>query len=56
DSTEVTHINNQIIMPEGITVANPAFDVTPHELITGIVTEKKVMVNNLQAEICDLFS
>jgi methylthioribose-1-phosphate isomerase len=43
-------------MPEGITVANPAFDVTPHELITGIVTEKKVMVNNLQAEICDLFS
>ncbi|MGD9153058.1 MAG: S-methyl-5-thioribose-1-phosphate isomerase [Gammaproteobacteria bacterium] len=56
DSTEVTHINNQTIMPKEVDVANPAFDVTPHELITGIVTEKKVIVNNLHAEICDLFS
>jgi methylthioribose-1-phosphate isomerase len=56
DSCEVTHINNQPIMPEGITVANPAFDVTPHELITGIVTEKKVITGNFKAEIQDLFS
>lgn len=28
--------------PEGIGVFNPAFDVTPHELITGIITEKGV--------------
>ena len=28
--------------PKGISVYNPAFDVTPHELITAIVTEKGV--------------
>ena len=28
--------------PEGVSVYNPAFDVTPHELITAIVTEKGV--------------
>ena len=26
--------------PEGVDVYNPAFDVTDHELITGIITEK----------------
>lgn len=29
--------------PEGVKVYNPAFDVTPHELITAIVTERGVM-------------
>ena len=28
--------------PEGVTAANPAFDVTPHRLITAIVTERGV--------------
>jgi methylthioribose-1-phosphate isomerase len=28
--------------PEGVEVFNPAFDVTPAELITGIVTERGV--------------
>jgi S-methyl-5-thioribose-1-phosphate isomerase len=28
--------------PEGVKVYNPAFDVTDHELITGIVTEEGV--------------
>ena len=28
--------------PEGVKVYNPAFDVTPHELITGIVTDKGI--------------
>jgi methylthioribose-1-phosphate isomerase len=28
--------------PDGIKVRNPAFDVTPAELITGIITEKGV--------------
>ena len=26
--------------PEGVKVINPAFDVTDHSLITGIITEK----------------
>lgn len=30
--------------PEGIGAVNPAFDVTPHELITAIVTERRVIL------------
>jgi len=40
---EVTHIENIRIAPEGIDVFNPAFDVTPHENITGIITEKGIV-------------
>jgi len=41
---EVTNFYRQRIAPEGITVRNPAFDVTPHELISGIITEKGIVV------------
>jgi methylthioribose-1-phosphate isomerase len=38
---EVTHVNGQAhIAPEGVSVDNPAFDVTPADLITAIITEK----------------
>jgi methylthioribose-1-phosphate isomerase len=38
---EVTHVLGQTqIAPEGVGVANPAFDVTPAEYITAIITEK----------------
>lgn len=43
DPKEVTHINGVRIAPEGIEVYNPAFDVTPHENITGIITEKGIL-------------
>ena len=39
DPEEVTHIKGIPIAPEGVKVRNIAFDVTPHELITGIITE-----------------
>ena len=39
---EVTHVFDRQIAPSGIRVANPAFDVTPSELITAIVTERGV--------------
>jgi len=42
DPTEVTHFRDQQIAPDGINVQNPAFDVTPHHLITAIVTDKGV--------------
>lgn len=42
DPREVTHIENVRIAPEGIDVYNPAFDVTPNENITGIITEKGI--------------
>jgi methylthioribose-1-phosphate isomerase len=39
---EVSHIFDRQIAPAGIRIANPAFDVTPHDLVTAIVTEKGV--------------
>jgi methylthioribose-1-phosphate isomerase len=40
---EVTHIQGVAIAPEGIEVANPAFDVTPHPYITAIITESGII-------------
>ncbi len=40
---EMTHIAGQPIAPEGISVRNPAFDVTPHRYLTGIITENGVV-------------
>jgi methylthioribose-1-phosphate isomerase len=42
DSREVTEIGGVRIAPEGAHAANPAFDVTPHRYITGIVTENGI--------------
>lgn len=42
-STEVTHIGHLCIAPQNIKVKNPAFDVTPHWLVTAIITEKGVI-------------
>ena len=39
--TEVTY-QGRPIAPEGVRVANPAFDVTPHAFVTGIVTENGI--------------
>jgi methylthioribose-1-phosphate isomerase len=39
---EVTHIGGVQIAPEGITVANPAFDVTPNRYVSAIITERGV--------------
>ena len=43
DHEEVTCINGKRICAEGVNVINPGFDVTPHELIKGIITEKGVL-------------
>ena len=40
---EVSHIRGVAIAPEGIDVFNPAFDVTPHQYITAIITENGIM-------------
>ncbi len=39
---EVTHVKGQRIAPEGVNIANPAFDVTPNDLVTAIITERGV--------------
>jgi len=44
-ATEITHISSQQIAPDGVQVSNPAFDVTPAELINAIVTEAGVVLS-----------
>ena len=43
DAGEVTSFGGRRTAPEGVKVLNPAFDVTPHDLITGFVTERGVV-------------
>jgi methylthioribose-1-phosphate isomerase len=38
----VTHIKGAQIAADGALVWNPAFDVTPHQLIAGIITERGI--------------
>jgi methylthioribose-1-phosphate isomerase len=42
DGREITHIGGKQLGPEGLAVHNPAFDVTPADLITAIITDKGV--------------
>ncbi|MGM7720066.1 S-methyl-5-thioribose-1-phosphate isomerase [Metabacillus sp. Hm71] len=53
---EVTELNGVQIAPEGVKVFNPAFDVTPNNLIAGIITEKGIISDNYQEEITQLFN
>jgi methylthioribose-1-phosphate isomerase len=39
---EITHLGGRRITPKGVKVFNPAFDVTPAELITAIITERGI--------------
>lgn len=43
DAEEVTVVDDRRIAPEGVAVANPAFDVTPSRYVTGIVTESGIV-------------
>ncbi|HVF90405.1 MAG TPA: S-methyl-5-thioribose-1-phosphate isomerase [Blastocatellia bacterium] len=36
---EVTHFHGSQVAPDGISVANPAFDVTPHRYVSAIITD-----------------
>ena len=42
NAREVTHVGPSQIAPDGARVWNPAFDVTPHHLIAGIITERGI--------------
>jgi methylthioribose-1-phosphate isomerase len=44
DQREVSHLGSSRLTPEGANIRNPAFDVTPHRYIAGIITEKGIFV------------
>lgn len=48
---EITKIKNILIAPKGVTTINPAFDITPPVLITGIITELGLLEPPFQRSI-----
>ena len=42
NAREVTHIGGRQMVPDGVQVENPAFDVTPAKYVTAIVTERGI--------------
>ena len=53
--SEVTGIGDKKTAPDGIDVINPAFDMTPPELIAGIITEKGIAKFPFEESIKKLF-
>jgi methylthioribose-1-phosphate isomerase len=53
---EVTHVGDRQIAPTGITVLNPAFDVTPHAYVQAIITEVGVLRPPLDQSIAQALS
>ena len=53
--SEVTGIGDKKTAPDGIDVINPAFDMTPPELISGIITEIGVAKPPFEESIKELF-
>jgi len=43
DADEIIYFGNTRVAPEGTEVENPAFDIIPSDLITGIITEKGII-------------
>lgn len=55
DPIEVTHICGACIAPKGVPVRNIAFDVTPNDLISGIITEKGIAKKPFQDSLRGMF-
>lgn len=53
---EVTHINGKSVCAEGVNIINPGFDVTPNELITGIITEVGILKSDYKTSIAKAFA
>ena len=53
--SEVTRIGDKNTAPDGVNVINPAFDMTPPELISGIITEKSIAKAPFEDSIKKLF-
>jgi methylthioribose-1-phosphate isomerase len=53
---EVTHVAGQPTAPVDIKVRNPAFDVTPHDLVTGFITERGIVKSPFDKNFAALFS
>jgi methylthioribose-1-phosphate isomerase len=57
DPKEVSHIHGRSLAPKGMKTFNPAFDVTSHELVSAIITERGVIhppyLENIRTYVSD---
>ncbi len=56
NAKEISHLGATQLTPEGATIWNPAFDVTPNHLIAGIITEKGIARSPYTTSLRDLFA
>jgi methylthioribose-1-phosphate isomerase len=54
DASEVTHLAGVRITPPDVAAYNPAFDVTPADLVSGIITEKGLVGPPFEAGLAEL--
>jgi methylthioribose-1-phosphate isomerase len=52
---ELTHLGGIQLAPENVEVYNPAFDVTPHSFVTGIITDRGVLYPPFGDTLAELF-
>ncbi|WP_104023597.1 S-methyl-5-thioribose-1-phosphate isomerase [Gemmatirosa kalamazoonensis] len=55
-SDEVTSFGARRTAPEGVAVRNPAFDITPHALVAGFITERGLVGPPFEHNLASLFS
>jgi methylthioribose-1-phosphate isomerase len=51
-SREVTHMAGKQVTPDGVLVENPAFDVTPHQYVSAIITERGILRGPYVESLC----
>ena len=56
NAREVTHFGGNRLTPEGALIWNPAFDVTPHRFIAGIITERGICRPPYTESLARMFS
>ncbi len=56
ESIEVTSVFGQVVAPKDVKVFNPAFDVTPNELVTAIITDRGVVRPHYKENLLKIFS
>ena len=56
DQREVSHLGSSRLTPEGAKIRNPAFDITPHRYIAGIITERGIVRPPYSTSLRDAFA
>lgn len=55
EAEEILKIQNNYIAPQKVEVLNPAFDITPNFLISGIITERGVILEPTEERILEMY-